>query len=169
MVKESSVEESETPSIQIIYEPSQVWSQHVIPLVLDKFTVDLVDTRIDSSMFATIPRIISSTNEGSPVYSVCNAVACAYLATTTGATAATVNRAKAYGTALKTVSAALNDPVECKSDSTLLAIWMFVVYEGLRRGTATVEEWHLWLDFEARSNSLGKMDGILSCLSAIAL
>lgn len=129
MVKESSVEESETPSIQIIYEPSQVWSQHVIPLVLDKFTVDLVDTRIDSSMFATIPRIISSTNEGSPVYSVCNAVACAYLATTTGATAATVNRAKAYGTALKTVSAALNDPVECKSDSTLLAIWMFVVYE----------------------------------------
>lgn len=41
--------------------------------------------------------------------------------------------------------------------------------QGLRRGTATVEEWHLWLDFEARSNSLGKMDGILSCLSAIAL
>ncbi|KAJ5548434.1 hypothetical protein N7513_005668 [Penicillium frequentans] len=131
MVEESSTEESDTPSVQIIYEPSQVWSHHVIPLVLDKFTVDLVDTRIDSSMFATIPRIISRTNEGSSVYSVCNAIACAYLATTTGTTAATVNRARAYGTALKTVNQALNDPVECKSDSTLLAIWMFVVYEFL--------------------------------------
>lgn len=129
IAKESSNEDSDNSSVQIIYEPSQAWSHHVIPLVLDKFTVDLVDSRMDSSMFATIPRIISSTNEGSSVYAVCNAIACAYLATTTGTRAATVNTARAYGLALRTVNAALNDPVECKSDSTLLAIWMFVVYE----------------------------------------
>lgn len=129
MVEDSSTEDSETTSVQIIYEPSQVWSHHVIPLVLDKFTVDLGDTMIDSSMFATIPRIVSSTYEGSSVFAVCDAIACAYLATTTRTTAATVNRARAYGTALRTVNAALNDPVECKNDSTLLAIWMFVVYE----------------------------------------
>ncbi|OQE44744.1 hypothetical protein PENCOP_c002G05541 [Penicillium coprophilum] len=133
-------------SIQMIYEPSQVWSHHVIPLVLDKFSVGLFDTSIDSSMFATIPRMISSTQEGSPIYATCDAIACAYLASTTGSTAAIANRTRAYGIALRTVNAALDDPIQCKNDSTLLAIWMFVVYEllqGQMRENATVKAWPL--------------------------
>ena len=38
------------PSVQIIYEPSEVWSDHVIPLVLDKFSVKLVDTTTSPSL-----------------------------------------------------------------------------------------------------------------------
>jgi hypothetical protein len=53
-VKADSAKDGDIPSVQIIYEPSQVWSHHVVPLVLDKFSVELVDTSIDSSMFATI-------------------------------------------------------------------------------------------------------------------
>jgi hypothetical protein len=79
-------------------------------------------------MFATIPRTLSSTQERSPVYAVCNAIACAYLASTTGMTAALVNRPRAYGTVLMAVNAALDDPVQYKNDSTWLAIWMFLVY-----------------------------------------
>lgn len=129
IAKADSAKDSEIPSAQIIYEPSQVWNHHVIPLVLDKFSIELVDTIIDSSMFATIPRIISASQEGSPVYAVCDAIASAYLSSTTGTTAAMANRTRAYGNALRTVNAALNDPVQCKNDSTLLAVWMFVVYE----------------------------------------
>ena len=101
----------------------------MIPLVLQKFSAGLADTGIDGGMFTTIPRIISSTQEGSPVYAVCDAVACAYMASITGSAAATVQRTRAYGTALRAVNAALADPVQCKSDSTLFAVWMFVVYE----------------------------------------
>jgi hypothetical protein len=124
-----SIKASDSPYIQIPYEPSQVWSDHVIPLVLGKFSIELVDTSTDISMFATIPRIISNTHEGSSVHAVCNAIACAYLASTIGTTTATANRTRAYGNALRAVNAALDDPVEYKNDSTLMAIWMFVVYE----------------------------------------
>lgn len=40
-----------------------------------------------------------------------------------------VKRASAYVTALRTVNLALDDPFQCKNDSTLLEVWMFVVYE----------------------------------------
>lgn len=113
----------------LLYEPAQLWSHEVIPLVLDKFSARLADTGLDSSIFATIPRIISHAQEGSPVYAVCNAIACAYLASTTSSAVAVVNRTRAYGAALRAVNAALADRAQCKNDSTLLAIWMFVVYE----------------------------------------
>jgi hypothetical protein len=129
IAKADSAKDIKTLSAQILYEPSQVWNHHVIPLVLDRFSIDLVDTIKDGSMFATIPRIISTSQEGSPVYAVCDAIACAYLASTTGTTAAVVTRTRAYGAALRTVNTALDDPVQCKNDSTLLAVWMFVVYE----------------------------------------
>jgi Fungal Zn(2)-Cys(6) binuclear cluster domain len=131
---DAPVAKTESPvlSVQIVYEPPQVWSQHVIPLVLDKFSVALVEatsTGSDGGMFATIPRIIASTPQGSPVYAVSNAIACAYVASTTGSAAAVANRARAYGEALAAVNVALDDRAECQNDSTLLAIWMFVVYE----------------------------------------
>lgn len=129
IVKTDSAKTSEIPSVQILYEPPQVWNSHVIPLVLDRFSIELVDTITDSSIFATIPRIISTSQEGSPVYAVCDAIACAYLSSITGTTAAIVNRTRAYGTALRAVNTALDDPAESKNDSTLLAVWMFVVYE----------------------------------------
>lgn len=138
IAKVDSAKTSETPFAPIIYEPPQVWNHHVIPLVLDRFSIELVDTITDGSMFATIPRIISTAQEGSPVYTVCDAIACAYLASTTGTTAAMVNRTRAYGTALRTVNTALDDPVQCKNDSTILAVWMFVVYE-----VGTIHQWKI--------------------------
>jgi hypothetical protein len=125
IVKAFSTKVSDKLPVQIIYEPSQKWSHHVIPLVLHMFSV----ASTDSSMFATIPRIISNTQEGSSVYAVCNAIACAYLASANGTAAAVANRTRAYVTALNTVNTALDDPAQHKKDSTLLAVWMFVVYE----------------------------------------
>ncbi|KAJ5496940.1 hypothetical protein N7463_008927 [Penicillium fimorum] len=142
MIIADSAKHSYISSVQMIYEPSQAWRHHVIPLVLDKFSVSLMDI----SMFATIPRIISSAQEGSPIYATCNAIACAYLATTMGSTDAIANKTRAYGVALRTVNAALDDPVQCNNDNTLLAVWMFVVYEllqGQMMGTATVGAWPL--------------------------
>ncbi|KAJ5605237.1 hypothetical protein N7510_010391 [Penicillium lagena] len=107
MIQADSAEDGDIPSVQIIYEPSQVWSHHVIPLVLGKFSVKVVDTSRDSSLFATIPRLITSTQEGSPVYAVCDAIACAYLASMSGSADAIANRTRAYGTALRVVNVAL--------------------------------------------------------------
>lgn len=129
IAKADSTKNSQNVCAQILYEPSQVWNDHVIPLVLERFSIELVGTIKDSSMFATIPRIVSTSQKGSPVYAVCDAIACAYLSSTTGTTAAMVNRSRAYGAALRTVNTALDDPVQCRNDSTLLAVWMFVVYE----------------------------------------
>lgn len=129
MVKANFAKDGDRQSVQMMYEPSQVWRHHVIPLVLGKFSVKILDTGVDSSLFVTIPRIISSTQEGSPVYAVCDAIACAYFASTTASADAVAKRAHAYGTALKAVNVALGDPAQYKNDSTLLAIWMFVVYE----------------------------------------
>lgn len=102
----------------------QIWSQHVIPLILDKFPIALED-----SIFTTVNRMVSMTQQGSPIYAVCNAVACAYRASITGSPNAMSIMGRAYGSALRTVHTALNDPMESKEDSTLLAVWLFVVYE----------------------------------------
>lgn len=103
----------------------QTWSQHVIPLILDKFSIGLKT----SSIFATVNGMVSMAEQGSPVYAVSNAIACAYRASVTGSANARSNMVHAYGNALRTVKTALDDPVEYKKDSTLLAVWMFVVYE----------------------------------------
>jgi hypothetical protein len=103
----------------------QTWSQHVIPLILDKFSIGLNT----SSIFATVNGMVSMAEQGSPVYAVSNAIACAYRASVTGSANARSNMVHAYGNALRTVKTALDDPVEYKEDSTLLAVWMFVVYE----------------------------------------
>jgi hypothetical protein len=106
----------------------ELWNDHVIPLVLSKFSIDLVDAGANS-MFNTIPRVISKAEQGSAIYQVCNAIGLAYLASTTWSPNAIVDRARAYGTALGAVNLALQDPLQCKNDSTLLAVWLFVVYE----------------------------------------
>jgi hypothetical protein len=102
----------------------QTWSQHVIPLILDKFS-----TGPESSIFVTVNRMVSIAKLGSPLYAVCNAIACAYQASTTGLRNAMPNMVHAYVNALRVVNTALDDPVEHKEDSTLLAVWMFVIYE----------------------------------------
>lgn len=107
----------------------ELWNDHVIPLVLNKFSIDLADDAEANSMFNTVPRVISKAEQGSAVYQVCNAIGRAYLASTTWSPNAIVERARAYGAALVAVNSALEDPLQCKSDSTLLAVWLFVVYE----------------------------------------
>lgn len=111
-----------------IYSPLQEpWSSYVIPLVLRKFSFD-ADLG-NKSVFTTIPRIISETEEGSVLYKACSAVGWAYMEKTAYCVNAVSNKTKAYGTALTAVNAALLDPVLCKADDTLLSVWMLGFYE----------------------------------------
>lgn len=112
------------PNNSLPVELPQAWNQHVIPLILDKFSIGL-----KTSIFASVNGMVSIAKQGSPVYAVSNAVACAYRASITGSANARSNMVHAYGNALRTVKTALDDSVEYKKDSTLLAVWMFVVYE----------------------------------------
>jgi len=80
-------------------------------------------------MFITIPRILSQPDHGSTVYQVCNAIALAYLASTTYWPRAAVAHVRAYGSALTAVNSALEDHQRRSNDGTLLAVWLFVVYE----------------------------------------
>lgn len=112
------------PNNSLPVELPQTLSRHVIPLVLDKFSIGP-----KAGIFATVNRMVSIAGQTSPIYAVSNAIAYAYRASYTGSPTARSDMFHAYGTALRTVKAALDDPVEYKKDSTLLAVWMFVVYE----------------------------------------
>lgn len=117
-----------TTRVTIKYLPvelPQIWGQHVIPIILDKFPIGLET----SNIFVTVTRMVSMAKQGSPVYAVSDAIACAYRVSVTGSADAMLNMIHSYGNALRTVKTALDDPVEYKEDSTLLAVWMFVVYE----------------------------------------
>uniref|UniRef100_A0A093UPJ3 White-opaque regulator 1 n=1 Tax=Talaromyces marneffei PM1 TaxID=1077442 RepID=A0A093UPJ3_TALMA len=120
------------PNNSLPVELPQTLSRHVIPLVLDKFSIGP-----KAGIFATVNRMVSIAGQTSPIYAVSNAIAYAYRASYTGSPTARSDMFHAYGTALRTVKAALDDPVEYKKDSTLLAVWMFVVYEFLSNANLT--------------------------------
>ncbi|KAK4863219.1 hypothetical protein LT330_001997 [Penicillium expansum] len=92
-------------------------------------------------IYSTIPDVFFKAEEKSALYQACNAVACAYMVNISRTSKATSDRAKAYGFALMATRSAIQDPQRCKSDNTLLAVWLLGLYElllGVRNGTEPV-------------------------------
>jgi hypothetical protein len=81
------------------------------------------------SIYDTVPDVLSKAEERSALYQACNAVACAYMASISRTPKATSDRAKSYGFAIVAIRSAIQDPQRCKSDNTLLAIWLLGLYE----------------------------------------
>lgn len=97
-----------------------------MPFVLNKFKLAF---EMSKSIFNVIPGILSKAEEKSALYQASNAVARAYMATITRTSKATSDRTKAYGSALMATRSAIQDPERCKSDNTLLAVWLLGLYE----------------------------------------
>lgn len=97
-----------------------------MPFVINKFKLAF---EMSKSIFNAIPDVLSKAEEKSALYQACNAVARAYMATITRTSKATSDRAKAYGFALMATRSAIQDPQRCKSDNTLLAVWLLGLYE----------------------------------------
>lgn len=81
------------------------------------------------SIYKTVPDVLSKAEEQSALYQACNAVACAYMASITRTSKAASDRTKAYGFALMATRSAIQNPQRCKSDNTLLAVWLLGLYE----------------------------------------
>ncbi|KAJ9486494.1 hypothetical protein VN97_g6839 [Penicillium thymicola] len=122
----------------LIYPLAESWNTHFMPFVINKFKLAF---EMSKSIFNTIPEVLSKAEEKSALYQACNAVARAYMATITRTSKATSDRAIAYGSALMATRSAIQDPQRCKSDNTLLAVWLLGLYElllGIRKGTEPV-------------------------------
>ncbi|KAJ5694052.1 hypothetical protein N7536_004464 [Penicillium majusculum] len=122
----------------LIYPLAESWNTHFMPFVINKFKLAF---EMSKSIFNAIPDVLSKAEEKSALYQACNAVARAYMATITRTSKATSDRAKAYGSALMATRSAIQDPQRCKSDNTLLAVWLLGLYElllGIRKGTEPV-------------------------------
>jgi hypothetical protein len=98
-------------------------------MIIDTFTNPKA-TGITYSFFRIIPRLISEAHKDeAPILLACNAVGYAYLANKARLPIAARHRAHAYSTALSAINQALCDPVQYKSDSTFLAVWLLSLYE----------------------------------------
>jgi hypothetical protein len=104
------------------YPLAEIWNDHVIPIVLDKFA-------FSCSIFSTVVSKLSSAREGSALYQATYAVGCAHLAKLTQTHEAISSRVRAYGNALSAMNMVLQDPRRCKNDSTLLGVWLLGIYE----------------------------------------
>ncbi|KAJ5208137.1 hypothetical protein N7449_002516 [Penicillium cf. viridicatum] len=122
----------------LIYPLAESWNTHFMPFVINKFKLAF---EMSKDIFNAIPDVLSKAEEKSALYQACNAVARAYMASITRTSKATSDRAKAYGSALMATRSAIQDPQRCKSDNTLLAVWLLGLYElllGIRKGTEPV-------------------------------
>lgn len=82
-----------------------------------------------NEVFDSIRRTIRQADAASPIHQVCNAIGLAYVASKTRAVNSTYNKVHSYRSALAAVNSALQDPQRISLDSTLLAVWMFNMYE----------------------------------------
>ncbi|KAJ6147670.1 hypothetical protein N7497_009652 [Penicillium chrysogenum] len=111
------------------YPLAESWNDHCLPLVMNKFLFDMA-----KSVYNAIPCVISKAHERSAHYLVCNAVGFAYMANANRSLDTAINRSRAYGTALAAVRSAVRGPQQCKSDDTLLGVWLLSLYE-VRHGS----------------------------------
>lgn len=118
-----------------------------MPFVINKFKLAF---EMSKETFNAIPDVLSKAEEKSALYQACNAVARAYMASITRTSKATSDRAKAYGSALMATRSAIQDPQRCKSDNTLLAVWLLGLYEV--RFDAFIGQYRLLLILELSSS-----------------
>ncbi|KAJ5150527.1 uncharacterized protein N7500_010716 [Penicillium coprophilum] len=129
----------------LTYSLAESWNTHFIPFVIDNFRLSF---QMAKSIYSTFHDVLSKAEEKSALYQACNAVARAYMANISRTSKARSDRAKAYGFALMAIRSAIQDPYQCKSDNTLLAIWLLGLYElllGSQNGTDLVATpgWHI--------------------------
>lgn len=83
-----------------------------------------------NEVFESIRRTIRQADDGSPIHQVCNAIGLTYASSKHGVVnLRTQNRVYVYQSALAAVNSAIQDPQRRSLDSTLLAVWLFNVYE----------------------------------------
>ncbi|RFU26972.1 hypothetical protein B7463_g9357, partial [Scytalidium lignicola] len=99
------------------------WDDQFMPLVMQRFSFNLVDC------LYVIPRIASKAEKGSVLYQACNAIGCAYRANMYPCFKTVSDRVKTYRAALAVVKSTLRDSNQYKSDNTLLGIWLLGLYE----------------------------------------
>jgi hypothetical protein len=110
----------------LTYSLAESWNNHFMPFTMNHLKSVFC---IASGVFDSITRMISNAEEGSALYQACNAVGCAHLAKQTQFSKAIYDRARAYGAALTAVNLAIRDPQQCKSEKTLLGVWLLGRYE----------------------------------------
>jgi hypothetical protein len=102
------------------------WNNHSVPLVMHKFSFDMVyDTK---NVFKTLASAIASAKERSALHQACLTIGCAYIGVQTRSPD-TVLQLRMYGKALKVVKLALQDPEQYKTNNTIFAIWLLIIYE----------------------------------------
>lgn len=105
---------------------SEDWNNHFVPLALAGLRV-YADMSL--TMINAISNIISQNEHGSPLYKAFDAVGCAYLARTNPLKNALAHRIKAYREALTALNSTLCDSQKCRTNTTLLTVWVLGLYE----------------------------------------
>jgi hypothetical protein len=102
------------------------WNNHFIPLVLTGLR-SIADMPL--AMLNAISNIISQNEHESPLYKAFDAVGCTFLARTNPSKNALAHRIKAYRNALTAVNLTLRDSQKCRTNTTLLTVWVLGLYE----------------------------------------
>lgn len=102
------------------------WNNHFIPLALAGLRIS---ADMPLTMLNAISNIVSQNRHGSPLYKAFDALGCAFLAQTDPSKNALAHRIKAYRNALTAVNTTLRDPQKCKTNTTLLTVWVLGLYE----------------------------------------
>lgn len=110
---------------------SEDWNNHFIPLALAglRLSADMPLTMLNA-----ISNILSQNEHESPLYKAFEAVACTFLARTNPSKNALAHRIRAYRNALTAVNSTLRDSQNCRTNTTLLSVWVLGLYE-VRSGT----------------------------------
>lgn len=105
---------------------SEDWNNHFIPLALAglRMSADMPLTMLNA-----ISNIISQNEHESPLYKAFDAVGCTFLARDNPTKNALARRIKAYRNALTAVNSTLRDSQKCRTNTTLLTVWVLGLYE----------------------------------------
>lgn len=105
---------------------SEDWNNHFIPLAMAglRMSADMPLTMLNA-----ISNIISQNEHESPLYKAFDAVGCTFLARTNPSKNALAHRIKAYRDALTAVNSTLRESQKCKTNTTLLTVWVLGLYE----------------------------------------
>ncbi|KAJ5606671.1 hypothetical protein N7510_009452 [Penicillium lagena] len=78
------------------YSIAELWDDHLMPLVLNKFSCDDVNGN-PKTIFKAVPRVISMTDKGSALYQILDAIGRVNIANMTNGPNANSQQAYAYG------------------------------------------------------------------------
>ncbi|KAJ5833022.1 hypothetical protein N7474_001333 [Penicillium riverlandense] len=136
------------PSISLQYPLAERWEAHSMPLVISKMSSDVLNGhRI--SIYNAILDMVSTSNSGSTLHQVCDAIGRVYITnTTTHALAARSSQAQSYRKAILALNSDLRDPRLSEGDETLVCVFLMSVYEqyqALLTGQDYTKEALVWI------------------------